>query len=65
MNAESTTEVGATEQPNVDTTVKPEATGRDEPFNIESRDTDIDIVSDLKLKVNFSKVILIIEFMSD
>ena len=65
MNAESTTEVGATEQPDVDTTVKPEATGRDEPFNIESRDTDIDIVSDLKLKVNFSKVIFIIEFMSD
>ena len=65
MNAESTTEVGATEQPDVDTTIKPEATGRDEPFNIESRDTDIDIVSDLKLKVNFSKVILIIEFMSD
>ena len=65
MNAESTTEVGATGQPDVDTTVKPEATGRDEPFNIESRDTDIDIVSDLKLKVNFSKVIFIIEFMSD
>jgi len=65
VNGESTTEVGATGQPGVDTTVQPEATGRDEPFNIESRDTDIDIVSDLKLKVNFSKVILIIEFMSD
>ena len=49
--------------------LQPKATGRDEPFNIKPKDTDLDIVSDLKLKVNYSKfqtkVILIIEFISD
>ena len=42
---------GVDESEAAGSTDQPGATGRDEPFNIESRDTDIDIVSDLKLKV--------------